>query len=492
MVAPGMMLALIMLRNGKYDEALGALQKVMARDPKNPLVYNLIASAQWGKGDRETARRNLERAIQLEPNLYSAQRNLARLDLQEGKTAAAKERFRSLVGRPGIGVGPLVDLAEIEEKEGNLREAVSLLTKAQNEAPDNVSAQLRLISLLGRMGDGDAAIRAARKLDNKVADNPRVLEALGRTELAFGKVDDAANAFRRLAKAAPDNPDSYLNVARLQTSAKDLSGAHATLKRAMVSHENHFGLLEALIDLEAALELYDDALLRTDQLIKRYPKRAIGYRLRGDVLIKMRKFDDAALLFAEAIEREPSGPLLVRQYMARRAAGIARPSLQALEDWTAAHPKDYVTRRMLATGYMDAGQREKALALNEKLVSEQPRDPVVLNNLAWLYFEDGDPRALETAEKAYSLAPKAAQTLDTLGWILVNSGDSGRGLQLLRDAFVRDSRDPTLRYHLAVALSRQGQDKEAKKHLEALLAAGNADAEITTKSRALLASLQGG
>lgn len=491
-VEPAMMLGLINLRNGKYDEALNALNMVVARDPDNPLVYNLLSSVYWGKGERETARRNLERAIQLDPDYVSAHRNLARMDLREGNVAAAKERFRSMVTMPGAGVGPLIDLANIEEDAGNLREAVSLLTKAQNEAPDKADAQIKLVSLLARMGDGDAAVRAARKLDNKVADDPAVLEVLGKTELAFGKVEDAANAFRRLAKIVPDDPKRQLHVARLQVSAEDLTGAHVTLKRALVSHENDFPLLEALVGLEARLELYEDALLRTEQVIKRFPKKAVGFRIRGDVLVRMRKFDDAALLYAEAIERNPSGPLFVRQYMARRAAGIQRPSLKALEDWVAAHPEDYPTRRTLATGYLDAGERAKATALNEKLASEQPRDPVVLNNLAWLYFEDGDPRALEFAEKAYRLAPKQAQTLDTLGWILVQSGDVARGLELLRDAFVRDSREPTLRYHLAFALSRQGHAKEAKKHLKALLSAENVTAEIETKSRALLATLKDG
>ena len=128
----------------------------------------------------------------------------------------------------------------------------------------------------------------------------------------------------------------------------------------------------------------------------------------------------------------------------------------------------------------------------EELAAIRKNDPIVLNNLANLYFEIGDSRAQETAEAAYRLAPKQPQTLDTLGWILVRTGEVERGLELLRDAHARASRRPQVRYHLAVALSRQGKSVEAKEHLEAILAAESLPKDLAVKIKRLLATLKDG
>ncbi len=64
-------------------------------------------------------------------------------------------------------------------------------------------------------------------------------------------------------------------------------------------------------------------------------------------------------------------------------------------------------------------QYREAATVHESLVQTSPNDGTLLNNLAWLYGELGDPRALGHAEKAYALMPSDPGAMDTLGWILV-------------------------------------------------------------------------
>ena len=88
-----------------------------------------------------------------------------------------------------------------------------------------------------------------------------------------------------------------------------------------------------------------------------------------------------------------------------------------------------------------------------------------------MYASWGDQRALARAESAYEWAPRQAETLYSLGWLYVQRGDMNRGLELLRAAYSRASRRPSIRYHLAVALSRTGRPDEARSHLEEVLKA---------------------
>ena len=59
---------------------------------------------------------------------------------------------------------------------------------------------------------------------------------------------------------------------------------------------------------------------------------------------------------------------------------------------------------------------------------------LALNNLAWLYFETKDARAIDTAKRAVALAPNAAEVLDTYGWILVQTGNKAEGIRWLEKA----------------------------------------------------------
>jgi tetratricopeptide (TPR) repeat protein len=93
---------------------------------------------------------------------------------------------------------------------------------------------------------------------------------------------------------------------------------------------------------------------------------------------------------------------------------------------------------------------------------------VALNNLAWVYQQQGDKRAEGLAQQAYVLSP-GGQTADTLGWILVSGGDSAKGIALLRQAAAQAGADPRILYHYAVALKDTGKKEDAIKLLHAVV-----------------------
>ncbi|UMR32048.1 tetratricopeptide repeat protein [Massilia sp. MB5] len=100
---------------------------------------------------------------------------------------------------------------------------------------------------------------------------------------------------------------------------------------------------------------------------------------------------------------------------------------------------------------------------------------IVLNNLAWVYQQMKDPRALSVAEQAYKLQSSHPSVVDTLGWLLIEQGNTTRGIELLRKAIagVPDERAAgELRYHLAYGLHKSGDKAGARKELEKLLASG--------------------
>jgi tetratricopeptide (TPR) repeat protein len=90
-----------------------------------------------------------------------------------------------------------------------------------------------------------------------------------------------------------------------------------------------------------------------------------------------------------------------------------------------------------------------ALRLNQDFVP-------VLNNLAYLLAKVGGDsnlnEALPLIQRAKRLVPGDARILDTMGWVLSKRGAHLSALQELEEAAQLAPKNPTIQYHLALAL----------------------------------------
>lgn len=94
---------------------------------------------------------------------------------------------------------------------------------------------------------------------------------------------------------------------------------------------------------------------------------------------------------------------------------------------------------------------------------------MALNNLAWLYLLNKDPRAVDTSRAAFQLAPAVPEIADTYGWSLVENNRAGEGVPILEKAAKARPEAAGVQYHYAAALARTGRRDEAKRVLSALL-----------------------
>jgi tetratricopeptide (TPR) repeat protein len=190
--------------------------------------------------------------------------------------------------------------------------------------------------------------------------------------------------------------------------------------------------------------------------------------LVGDAYEAANRPADAVVAYQEALAAAPSQILLGRLVAALVRTGQGDAAIKTLGDWIAKHPDDLGAMEQLADLEIVAHRNDDAVKHLQALLSKKPHDAVALNNLAWLYQQQGDKRAEQTAQQAYILSP-SGQTADTLGWILVSRGDTARGLPLMRQAAAQAGSDPRILYHYAVALKDTGERDEAIKMLNAVI-----------------------
>jgi putative PEP-CTERM system TPR-repeat lipoprotein len=372
-------------------------------------------------------------------------------------------------------------LVEVAQLRGNTVEARKGLEQIRAEDPGAVVPRLMLARLMLAASE---AKPAATVLSEVVAIAPR--DATLRLQVArllgeFGRYDDAMRQVREAVEISPGASEAWVELARMQLalnlpqSARESAGKALAIDRDSV---DSVGLL-ALLDLrekrgESALQLALDLSARRPA----DPRAAV---LEGDVRLALGQPRAAAQAFQRAMALSPNLQIAAKHAAAMRSAGMPNPEAP-LARWVAERPEDARARELLAEAYQLAGRRELAIEQYERLTASPAAGFAAINNLAWLYYEQGDDRAEATARRAYDLASDNPAVVDTYGWILTEKGNVAAGLEALTKAVNQAPDNPDIRYHYAAALARAGKGRQAIGLLDKLLGpnpafASRADAE---------------
>ena len=120
----------------------------------------------------------------------------------------------------------------------------------------------------------------------------------------------------------------------------------------------------------------------------------------------------------------------------------------------------------LASAHQSANQQAQAEELYRQIISIQPNNAAALNNLAWMYQEQGNPEAMDMARRAYELAPQSAAVADTYGWILLNNGEETESVAILEKAHELAPESREIAEHLAQAYEVTGNPEKAREILD--------------------------
>ncbi len=477
-------LSSLYLRRGDGRAAIQVVEALVKRTPSDPLAHNLMGAAYSGLHKTAEARKAYQKALDLQPGLVPAALNLSRLDMADGKPEQARQRLEALLKQDGRQVQALTELARVEIQSQRLAAALNLLERGRTVAPRDVACNLELITLHQRMNNPGAALRVARALAELKPQDQSVQEALGRAYLLAGDLTSARATFVALSRLLPNDPDRIVALGRLQLQAGAGRDAAVSAERALAQRAGHTGA--AVLQIEAEMQLGEaakaEALLKT--LAQRTGNTQEALRLTGDMAFARRQYPDAWRAYNQAYDKQPSALLAQRAYQTAFYMNEPEKALSLMEHWLRLNPNDLQGREMLGEAYLRLNRLTQARTAYENLLARQPGLATATNNLAVIMMRQNDPGALGMAEKAVSLAPADPNALDTLGWLRARAGALEGALKVLRDARLRDPASRDIRYHLAWTLHRSGRKDEAKAELAAALAApGSFESE--SEARAL-------
>ena len=467
------LLAMLRLRENDYAAALEAVNAIISKSPENPLGYNLKGAVLLGQRDLAGAIDAFEQALGFEPGYLPAASNLARLAERDGDIEAARARYAAVLESVPGTEGALLALADLAARQNDLEVAERNLLAVIANNPDSLRARLGLLRLYltqNRVNEADLQADAATAIAPRL---PDVLLLRAEVDLRRGDVAAArerAESLQALVADRSNQPLLLTALGNLQSRVGLLTLARANLTAAIAASE---GAAPVALRELARLDLRDNqplaARARLDELLELDSESPAVRLLEADILLAEGKSAAAQSRFAE-LAAAGMRDAAMRLALLRIGENENAPALAGLDDWLAAHPGDVGAQILRADVLMRRADKTAAIQQYEKLLEAE--NPVVLNNLAWLYMQREDERALATARRAQELAPDNSDIADTLGWIQLQSGQAEEALGYLRQSVRANPKNASVQYHLGLAYRDAGDAAAAVRALRDAIALG--------------------
>ena len=425
----------------KYDDCIGYLNKLLARDPDNYDALMMGAQLKLTQGKIPEATADYERMAKIYAQSPSVFYQLGVAYLAGGAADKGTTSLKKAVALDANYTEAILLLAGLEIKNGEVDPAIASLKQFVQKHPQIVQGQLLLADAYHARGNFDDALAIYRQLKTTYPKNFQISLAMGTIFLEQKNYGEARKAFTTALQLAPDN----------------------------------VATLEQLVNLDLMEGKYAEALQQVQPQLEANPKLAAPHILQAQIFMAQGDTNQAIAALSKAIELQPeietTHVMLAQLYMDAKQYEKALPELQI----AATKTTNDITPFWL-TGLIRDNQKDYKAARDayEKTLSIAPKFSLALNNLAYLYSEnlvDLD-RAYELAQRAREVLPNDPATADTLGWVLSKRGQYGQALGLLQEAANQLPGEPEVQFHLGKTYYMMGQGDSARLAFQQALQSG--------------------
>ena len=254
-----------------FEAAIAPLQKVIADQPEFAYAHFQLAYVYTALKRTDEARAEYARTLAIDPKMSEAYLNLGMLLLDKKEDAAA--------------VAPL-------------RKAVELL-------PAQSRPRYLLAVALDRSGNHAGAAESFEALIHLDPNDITALDYLGWAALREGKSEEAEARFRRALEVQPKGPEALKGLAHSLDAQKkpEAAGAYRDYLELMPNDsESRARLIHVLVELQQN----DAALAELDRLDAGKRPTLESLKLRADVQIAGKKWDDSITTVQQALVLAPN------------------------------------------------------------------------------------------------------------------------------------------------------------------------------------------
>jgi tetratricopeptide (TPR) repeat protein len=505
--------ARILAGQGDTAGAKALLEKGMEVVQDHRLLLQALLSIYAQENDWNGALATAKRLEALAPGEVNSYLTLARIYEQRRELGPAKEAWGKALEKDPHNQQLILAFAEFWVRQKRHSEAEAVLREGMAKESSAFELRLALGRLLAMTGRGKEGMEELEKIQEGDLTDPqriRLMDEKARVLFATGKFaetqelvskileknpkdaaalfiqarlalirkdgETAVSAFRTLLDDAPDNIEYRLLLAEGHVLNGELKLAEDQLKQVTQKAPSDQRPWQALASVYLLERNPKGAQAVLNEALEKIPGSAILHELQGRIRGIQGDNEGAETSFRRAMEIAPNWLIPYRDLASLLAsAGKLGEAERNLKEAVAKYPKAPNIRILLATFYEQTGKPAPAIAIYEELLSKSLENPLICNNLAYMYAEyfptkENIARAMELVERAEAGLPDKATILDTKAWILFKSGDAKEALELLDQALANiQDKHPTLLYHKSVILAAMDRRDEALAVLQGVL-----------------------
>jgi tetratricopeptide (TPR) repeat protein len=345
-----------------------------------------------------------------------------------------------------------LDLGQIYLLQHQPAKAEAIFQTAQKQQPESIDALIGLVASLHQKGVQNGALET-QLLAISSTTNARAV--LADYYLRLNLLGDAERLLSSISSGETNNyllqlkQSLALQNALNALNAREPEKARTFIVEGLKLEPNNPALLVLLARTELQAGKTAEAKKVSTQFTEAQAKNPQVQELLGDIaLLENNNAAEGHYRSAWASTANEGIAMKLHQSLGKNPGAADA----FVTEWKQRLPQSATPWRLQGMQKQQAGDTQGAIAAYETAVSRNPTDAQALNNLAWLYLEQGDKRALATAEKASVQQPQNPAILDTYGWALVKTGRTQEGIKHLQQAHSLAPDSKEIEEHLRSAM----------------------------------------
>jgi tetratricopeptide (TPR) repeat protein len=392
----------------RLPDAAAALRRTVEIRPEWAQAHFLLATVLNSEGDRNGARAEVSRALELDAQMLDARRLLANIQSSLGADDLAVEEGR----------------------------------KVLREAPDDLKTRILVTQSLVRQNKPEEGLAELEK----VPEDKRGFEtyfAFGRIYMAMGKLDQARTNLLRANTLSPNQPEILSSLLQVDRQTGHLPDSLERLQHAVAAEPKN-AKLETLYAMALAITgKNSEAEQAFKHAIELDPRDITPYQGLAQLMVASGRRDESIETYKKAIEARPdvAGLYLVLGSL-YEGGGDVDHAIEQYDKAVKLDPNLAAAKNNLAYLLADKGQDlNRALDLAQEAKAGLPDNASAADTLGWVLFKKGAPAA-------------------AVGYLREAEGASR----------AEDPSLNIIRLHLAMAYEANGEPDKARETLERAVA----------------------
>jgi tetratricopeptide (TPR) repeat protein len=379
------------------------------------------------------ASREVDRALGMAGELLEAHIVKAKVLAAQGHGVAAETKLKSLLVEHPTNSMLLTAYGEVYARMGKQKEAQQQFLAALQHDKHAFTARLKLAEVYMEQGDYEEARKKLAEARNANFGNIMILNKLAAVEFGQGVLTEAATIYQEAKSRAPNDPNIYLDLARVYTEHRKLKLANKEIKAAARRNSDDRG------DLSLA---------------------------RGRLALARGEAPKAVRFLATATKKQPKNPeawdLLVRAYLMNNDESSARRSAGEMTSHLGGTPEAEASMGRVLLNQGQSTQAIRRLNKAKQLLAQHPRPPLmrakILVLLGRAYQDNGKlAEAAGQYEEAANVCGRCPEPCYRRGLVQDERGETDAAIRSLEKALRLNERFSEVYYDLGQVYEGAGR-----------------------------------